>query len=202
MLRFSVRGLPRRQLGFNLIELMIGIAIFGFLMVVALPAFTTFLQNSKIKNAAETTIHGINVARAEAVRRNAPVRFQLVSTLTSACALSASSLNWVVSLTDPTGGCDATPGGGNIVQTKSGTEGTDTVVVSTTGGSSLVFNGLGRVIGAGITQMMFTNPAGGACVHVDATNGTMRCLRIDVSTSGSAKICDPKVTDATDPRFC
>lgn len=195
--------LPKqRQQGFNLIELMIGIAIFATLMMLAIPTFTVFLANQKIKNAAETTIAGINIARAEAVRRNATVRFQFVSNLTSGCALSATSLAWVASISDPTGACDAPPGGGNIIQAKSASDGTDNIAMTVTGGSTLTFNGLGRVSGAGITQVMFTSPTIGVCEHVDATNGTMRCMQITISTSGSAKICDPKVTDATDPRIC
>ena len=186
------------QRGATLIELMIALAIVGLLMLLGLPAFSTFLQNTQIRNAAETTLSGITLARAEALRRNATVRFQLVSNLTSGCALSATSLNWVVSLADPSGACDAAP---SIVQKKSAREGTGNVTVATTGGSTLVFNGLGRVIGAGITRFDFSNNSG-ACEHVDATNGTMRCLSILVSTGGQAKLCDPKVTDVTDPRRC
>jgi type IV fimbrial biogenesis protein FimT len=186
------------QRGVTLIEVMITLAIIGLLMLLGLPAFSTFLQNTQIRNAAETTLSGVTLARAEALRRNATVRFQLVSNLTSGCALSATSLNWVVSLADPSGACDAAP---SIVQKKSAREGTANVSVATTGGTTLVFNGLGRVVGAGITQFDFSN-ASGACEHVDVTNGTMRCLRILVSTGGQAKLCDPKVTDVTDPRRC
>jgi len=187
------------QRGVTLIELMLGIAIFGILMTLAIPAFTQFLQNQKMKNAAETTMHGLTLARGEAVRRNQSIRFQFVSTLTSGCALSSSDLNWVVSVSDPTGACDAPPGGGNIVQVKSAREGTEGVAMAATGGSSITFTGLGRVSGAGITQIDFTFPGGGTCQHA---GGEMRCMRVLVTTSGAAKICDPKVTDNTDPRIC
>lgn len=199
------RAAPPTQRGVTLIELMIGIAIVSILMTLAIPAFNTFLRNTKIKNAAETTIQGLNLARAEAVRRNSTIRFQFVSDLTSGCALSSTSLAWVVSVSDPTGACDATPGGSTapqIVQAKSAGEGTDNVTLTTTGGSTVTFNGLGRVVGASITQMVFRNPTGGTCTHEDTSNGTMRCMQINVSTGGSLKLCDPKVTDATDPRIC
>lgn len=197
----------RAERGLTLIELAIGLAIFGVLMALALPNFTVFLRNTEIKNAAETTLSGINLARVEAVRRNASVRFQLVSDLTSACALSASSLNWVVSLDSAAGKCDIAPSdttAPRTIQSKSVLEGTRNVVVSATGGSTIVFNALGRVSTAGITQIDLSNPAGGACEHV-VSDGPMRCLRVLVSAGGQVKLCDPQVplsTPPVDPREC
>lgn len=197
------RGL-RRMRGVSLVELMIGLAIVGIIMTIGLPSFNIFLQNTQIKNAAETTLAGITLARAEAVRRNALVRFSLVSDLTSGCVLSTGSLNWIVSLSDPTGKCDIAPSetvAPLTVQKKSASEGSPNITVAATGSSAIVFNGLGRPSGASITQLNFSNVTG-VCEHVDPTNGTMRCLRVLVSTGGQAKLCDPKVTDATDPRYC
>ena len=200
------------QRGVTLIELMIGLAIVALVLFLGVPSFAIFLQNTQIRNAAETTLQGLDLARAEAVRLNAPVRFQLVSDFTSGCTLSATSLNWIVSLTDPTGLCNIAPAGGNaslpgaaapqIIEEKAGSEGNPNVVVVATGGSNAVFNGLGRLASAGITQLDFSNPAGGTCTYVDAVNGKMRCMRIQLSGGGQAKMCDPKVTDTTDPRIC
>ncbi|MGH3511955.1 MAG: GspH/FimT family pseudopilin [Pseudonocardiaceae bacterium] len=200
------------QLGVTLIELMIGLAIVALVLFLGVPSFAIFLQNTQIRNAAETTLQGLNLARAEAVRLNAPVRFQLVGDFTSGCALSSTSLNWIVSLTDPTGLCNISPAGGNaslpgaaapqIIEEKAGSEGSPNVAVVATGGSSAVFNGLGRLASAGITQLDFSDPAGGTCTYVDAVNGKMRCMRIQLSSGGQAKMCDPKVTDTTDPRVC
>jgi prepilin-type N-terminal cleavage/methylation domain-containing protein len=74
------------QRGFTLVEMAIGLAIFGVLLAMALPNFTIFLQNSQIKNAAETTLTGLTLAKTEAVRRNVTMRFQLMTTVTDACA--------------------------------------------------------------------------------------------------------------------
>ena len=118
-----------------------------------------------------------------------------------------------VSLTTPgysftsntgTGLCNTAPSdttAPQIVQKQSAREGMSNVTVATTGGNTIVFSGLGRVTGAGITQLDFSN-ASGTCEHLDPAAGTMRCLRIRMSTGGQTKICDPKVTVATDPRFC
>ena len=189
------------QRGVSLIEMMIALAIVALVMFVGVPAFSGFLQNTKIRNAAETTLSGITLAHAEALRRNQTVRFQLVSTLTSACALSATGMNWVVSLTDPTSKCDVAPSEATAPQTiqkKSSSEGTQQITVATAGGSLISFNGLGRATGASITQLDFSNSTG-TC---ETVGGNMRCLRIMVSPGGQVKLCDPKVTSATDPRKC
>lgn len=190
--------------GFTLIELLIGLAVMGILLSIALPAFSRFLQNTKIRNAAELTVTGLNLARAEAMRRNSSVRFQMVSDLTAGCSASNASLNWVVSVADPTGACDQAPSdtaAPRIIQKRSGLEGTAGVAVSTNGGSGAVFNGLGRVTSGGLTQLDFSSTQG-TCEHVDPANGTRRCLRILLSTGGQAKMCDPAVGDNTDPRYC
>jgi type IV fimbrial biogenesis protein FimT len=194
--------LRRLQAGVTMIELLMGLAIVGMLMFVAVPSFSTFLQNTQIRNAAETTMSGLNLARAEALRRNTTIRFQFVSDLTSACTLSSASLSWVVSVADPVGACDATPSdttAPQIVQKRSAADGTSNITAATTGGTAVTFNGLGRLTGSGITQVDFSNARGGVCEHVDPTNGTMRCLRVMISSGGQAKMCDPKVTTAGPP---
>jgi type IV fimbrial biogenesis protein FimT len=61
------------QRGVTLVEVLIGLAVIGVLLSLALPNFATFLRNTEIKNAAETTLSGLNLARAEALH-SAPVR--------------------------------------------------------------------------------------------------------------------------------
>ncbi|MGQ0545942.1 MAG: GspH/FimT family pseudopilin [Betaproteobacteria bacterium] len=202
--------LKTAQAGVSLIELMVGLAIAAFLLFLGVPEFANFLQNTQIRNAAETTLAGMTLAKAEAVRRNAPVRFQLVSDLTAGCTVSgaalsnSTALSWVVSLENPAGACNVAPSdtAPQIVQKKSAAEGSRNVLVSTTGAPTLTFNGLGRVSGAGGLQRLDFRSASGVCVHVDDVNGTMRCLAIMVTSGGSIKMCDPKVGDVTDPRHC
>lgn len=198
----------RQGLGFSIVEMMIAIVIAALLLFIGLPNMALWLNNTRVRTAGETLLTGLNLARVEAVRRNATVRFQLVNDLTSACALSTGGTSWVVSLADPAGACNADPSDVNapqIIQKKSGAEGTSAVVLTASGAATVHFNGLGRVTSPGgvanMTNIEITNPAG-VCQHVDAVNGTIRCLRIRISTGGEVKMCDPAVTDATDPRIC
>ena len=94
-----------------------------------------------------------------------------------------------------------------ILQKRSGAEGTSNATVESAGdGTSVVFNGLGRVSPAfavlPITQIVVKNPAGGDCQD---NKGRMRCLRLTVSNGGEVRMCDPAVdpaVDKNDPRLC
>lgn len=192
------------QRGFTIIELVITLALFGVLLGLGIPAFTTFIQNAQIRNAAENAMTGINLARAEAVQRNSTVRFQLVTDLTGGCTLSQASGTWIVSQDSAEGLCNVAPSetvAPRTIRKQSAQEGSSKVAVTATGSSSIVFNGLGRIVGTGISQIDI-NHATLTCEHVDLVNGSARCLRILVSTGGLAKLCDPKMAVTTDPRYC
>jgi type IV fimbrial biogenesis protein FimT len=192
--------LRQAQRGVTLIELMIGLAIFAILLALAVPNFSIFMQNSRIRNAAEAIQNGLSLARVEAVRRNANVQF----------ALGANS-SWTIGCETVVAGCPAT------IQQKTASEGTSSVsvvtseVVASTGveaaapifTTTLSFNGLGRLSNATLPAgnnafFDISNPAGGTCAVL---NGPMRCLRVVVTPGGQVRMCDPKLP-ASDPQAC
>lgn len=190
--------------GFSLVELMITVAVLALVLMLGLPNIAAWLQNTQIRNSAEATVAGLQLARTEALRRNRQVRFNVVNTLDASCSLIATGGSWVVSMADPAGKCDAAPSDTAdplILQKRSGEEGTSNVVIAAST-SSVFFNGLGSastpIPGVPI-QFAVSNPSGGTCQGV---GGQMRCLQINVSASGSVRMCDPAVLDAADPRKC
>jgi type IV fimbrial biogenesis protein FimT len=162
--------------GFSLVELMVTVAVLSLLMVLAVPSFTEWIQNSRIRTAAESVQNGVQLARAEAVRRNARVEFALVGT----------GGGWVVRFA----------GGGATIQARSGSEGAGGVVLSTVpeDATSVAFDGLGR------SDNTLT------AINVDVPTSALpaaqsRDLRITIGTGG-VRMCDPNVSDSTDPRKC
>jgi len=170
------------QLGLNLIEVMISLAVLSILIGLGAPGFVEWLQNQQIRAAAEATLNGLQVARGEAVRRNTPVRFQLVSDLTSNCVLSADSLtapvsvSWVVSLANPTGACDAptdsgqpVPPPGRILQKRTSAEGSPNTEARSVfvpsppaapdpqAASTVTFAALGNVIANAVSDQIGSN---------------------------------------------
>lgn len=104
-----------RERGFSLIELLITLAIAGIILAMGVPPLLTVIASTQSRSVAESIQTGLKLARAEAIARNAPMRFQFVTDLTSACAYSTSSMLWVVSQTDQANcgqvatKCNATP---------------------------------------------------------------------------------------------
>lgn len=193
-----------RTRGMTLVEIAVGLVIVGLLMVLALPNFSQWLQNSQIRTAAESIQNGLQLAKTEAVRRNTTVRFQLADTATASCVLTTSGTNWIVSQDDPTGACNAAASdtaSPRIVQARPAAEGTANVVVAA-GQSAIVFNGMGRVtpVPAATIAIALSNPTGGTCAVLGG-GGTMRCLNVTVSTGGQVRMCDPALA-STDPRGC
>ncbi|MBK7423660.1 MAG: GspH/FimT family pseudopilin [Propionivibrio sp.] len=89
-----------------MIELLIGVAVLGILLALGASSFRVWIGNMRIRTTAEAIQNGLQLARGEAVRRNALVRFQLVNDLTAGCA-DIDTSNRIVSYDNPAGACDA-----------------------------------------------------------------------------------------------
>lgn len=196
----------RGMRGFTLIELMVVVAILGILLGIGIPSYKVWMENTKIRNEAQSITNALQLARVEAIRRNVSVRFQLVSTLDGSCANSATGPDWVISMQSVAGQCGAAPSdtvAPQLLYSHAG--GVSTGKISYSGKSSagaaaavITFNGYGRVIAnAGGSPTMATVDVGSSIL----TASQQRNLRISVTAGGNIKMCDPAVS-VTDPRAC
>lgn len=81
--------------GFTLIELMVTIAVLAILLVVAVPGFDMVRNVSRLSAGANDMVTGLQLARAESIRRNARVVFcQSADGLT--CADAGAWTGWIV----------------------------------------------------------------------------------------------------------
>lgn len=170
----------QNQRGFTLLELAIGLAVIAILATMAVPAFQHWTQNTQIRNGAEGILNGLQIARAEAVRRNVIIQF----------ALTTGSGWTIATAAAPT----------TILQSRSAGEGSvgAAVTASPAGATTISFNGMGWIV---------PNADGSSTLStVDVTSSSMtgsaiRPLRVVLAAGGSPKMCDPAVP-STDPRAC
>lgn len=174
-----------RQSGFSLIELMIVLVIVGIGLLVGLPSYANWVANSRIRNAAESIQNGLQLARSEAVRRNARVSFVL-----------AADSGWTLGCVAATAECPA------AIQSRAASEGSagTTAVMSNSGTANTVFF---NSFGASVTA---AGAAGPARVDIDVDSATLaaadsRNLRVSIFSGGSVRMCDPNL-GGTDPRRC
>lgn len=196
-----------RQSGVSLVEILIGVAIMGMLFAYGVPSFRDWIQNTQIRNGAEAIQSGLQLARAEAIRRNSLV--QLVGNVAGNSSWTVSCVTVVGIDQDGDGKIDC-PGAGtnpNNIQAYTSAEGARNALVAgvnvpmVAGLPTIVFNGLGRVTPLPATDIRIdiSNPVGGNCIPA----GTMRCLSILVSTGGQIRMCDPAVAyTAATPQGC
>lgn len=59
--------------GFTLIEMMVTVAVLAILTMIALPNYRTFVLNSRMTAQANDFLVALQLARSEAIKRNAPV---------------------------------------------------------------------------------------------------------------------------------
>ena len=200
-------ALPQR--GFTIVELLVGITLLAVLLGLGAPAMGTYLQNSKLASVASGYFTGIQMARAEAIRRNVRTEFVLtndpVSTPDIANALTPAiaGRNWVVrAASGPAAFASA-------VETKAGAEGEGSAAAAAivvTGSASapavfdgrIPFNGFGGTADGAPYQVDITNPSIGTCA---ALGGKVRCRRITISPGGQIMSCDP-AAPAGDSRAC
>jgi type IV fimbrial biogenesis protein FimT len=168
-----------RSAGFTLIELMITIVILAILLYVALPNFAVWMQNTQIRTAGEAILNGMQLARAEAIRRNVSVELRMDV-----------SSGWTARI----------PGTGEVIQSRLAGEGSGAalVTIAPVGAKTVTFNSFGSVATNGdgtptVTEIKIDSPA------IAAADSRELCIL--VRAGGNVRLCDPQVP-AADTRTC
>ncbi len=182
-----------RQLGFTLVELMIGVVVLAILLSLAIPNFQQWILNSQVRNAAESIKNGLQRARAEAVARNTNVEFALLgddATCYDAVTLISSTCSsWEVRL----------PGSG-VIDSRSSSEGSPAVkrTVTPPGATTATFNSFGLLAyNSGVTTAAAAAASTLTGILVDSTKlpaDVSRELNVVISSpGGNVRMCDPNL---------
>ncbi len=209
--------------GMSLVEIMIAVSIVAIMFAAAAPSFSDWIQNTKIRNAAESIQNGLNLAKSEAVHRNTVAQF--VSCGGSSWNVIASSSNASANVC----AANAATAGWENIQTRPSQNGSNTALVDSSQ-PTIGFSGMGKqtsttdiansaatpnppvavdfnvsatVNGASCFCPSGHNPADcGYPVSVPySSTGKLRCLRVSVSSGGQIRMCDPALPSGT-PQGC
>lgn len=167
----------RVQRGFTLIEAMVVVAVVAVVASIAAPSLATMVTNNRVRTAADGLLSGLQLARAEAIRRNTLVSFTLDT-----------APGWTVAVVAPAATVQRRPAGEG--------SGSGLQITSLNNQTNLRFDATGMVAGfntaANLSQVTIAPPAGAAGDS----------LRIDVFAGGQIRLCNLSITRADDPRRC
>ncbi len=194
----------RKQRGVTLIELMVAISVLGILLALAIPNFSRMIQDAQNRTAAESLLNGLQLARAEALRRSTPVRFSLTDkdgkvAWTVGCANAALCPASIQERLPEEGGGNARVGITTAALVKPFTA--DTFATALTAGAGLAkpafvtFDSFGRASAAAGTEIS----------RIDITNAQTTSARryvVTITGGGQVRMCDPDAKLNGKPQGC
>jgi len=194
--------------GVTLIELAVVLAVVAILFAQAAPSFSAWIHNTQVRTAGESIQNGMQLARAEAIRRNRSVMFWLTSAATPpqadwlvGCARPPAGAPSVPEAAGDCPGSDTTAGPTYWIQRQAAADqqtALPQVTITPVLANNVTFNSLGMVTlnvdgSAPITRIDVTDPS--------IPTASARPLRVTVS-GGQIRMCDPNLSPTADSRGC
>jgi type IV fimbrial biogenesis protein FimT len=185
--------IARAHRGFTLIELMVALSIAVMLLVLAAPGYVRWLAETEVQNGASTLLNGLQVAQAEAIKRNVNVQFVLDPTTATG--------GWSAQLAS-----DGTPIPNAYGEFRGGAE-RMVFTVAPAGQTTVTFTPLGQI------QEDLDNPQTGRIQRITVSSPkTPQARQVVVGldeagtrrSSAKMQVCDPNFTTfaGPDPKVC
>jgi type IV fimbrial biogenesis protein FimT len=196
-----------RASGFTMIELVVTMAIFAFLVAISVSTMQKWVADAKVRAVADSLQNGIRLAQTEALRRGRQVVFALTDTANPAPGFAgATTGKYWAAQTIPADASEAAVivGSGPVMA------GGSTVTVAGPP-VALCFNSVGRLVtqtSPGVTGVVCISPIQavyGSLMWTYAVSQAQadRSLTVEVALGGQIHLCDPSQTlSATNPYGC
>jgi type IV fimbrial biogenesis protein FimT len=206
------------QRGVTLIELAIVLAVVALLYSLAAPSFTVWIHSAQIRTAAESMQNGLQLARAEAIRRNRSVYFWLSSTATPKAAdwlvgCSGLSISGAGAVPEAVGDCPGSATDVAAPANATGSTGINWIQRQAASDQQITFpqiqifpNNTTGVVTFGSLGLVVANADGTTpLTEIDVSDPSLTTahpLHVTIS-GGQIRMCDPSTQlPSTDPRHC
>jgi type IV fimbrial biogenesis protein FimT len=192
---------PNIARGFNLVEVMVALAIVAMLIAFVAPSSATWIQNTRLRSTAESVARGLQMARLEAMKRNTTVAFNLTD---------ANSSAWTVCLYDVVN--DVCQAAQPLLAQRDASEDNSTTKL----GADTALSNPATALAPGnnVPSRSGFDPYGrlsttvlNPLMRIDVRNPTLaaadeRRLVIFINLGGQIRVCDPKLSIAVNPQGC
>ena len=193
----------RRASGFTMIEMSVTLTIFAILVIMGVPAMTTWIRNNKVRTVSDSLQTGLRLAQAESLRRSRQVVFALTNSTTPAqkpLPAVVDGTSWAVwTVPSMTDGSEQP----EFIQSGVLSNASTNVQVISNGTAAVCFNSVGRLTNnasANVTAItggaICSQPTVGA-PPVQQFNisipGGDRPLQVNLGLGGQVHMCDPGV---------
>ncbi len=193
---------PARAAGFTLLEAMITLGIFAILTALAVPSMSLWINNTKVRGAADALQNGVRLAQSESLRRSRRVVFSLTNGTAPQTAVANGSSWSIYTIPSLTGETPVFIGAGEITTLSSG--------ITITGAAAICFSSMGRLTpvasgatGVGAPCNLPTAPPVSTYDFVIPPPRSDRPLRVLVALGGQVHMCDRgKTLSLADPDGC
>ena len=179
------------MVGFTLIELLTTLGVAAVLVAIAVPAFTSFVQNDRDVGQVNSLVASLNYARSEAIKRASPNGVVMCpSTDLKVCNLTANwAGGWIVAYQDP-----VKPGNSQLLQAVPAFGGSNTVTPVGAAAAGITFhsNGLVTPMGAAPLTIRICDTRGAAYARDVEVNSIGRVAASQTpgkSVAGTALAC-------------
>ena len=172
--------------GFTLLEVLVVITVFGIMMVFAVPNLKDWIARTSVRSGVEDARNAMQLAQAEAAKRNGLVEFSLLSSRPAPAtgnvfntAGTANGSFWVVRVVPAEKGKDK-------AYVQGGDFGSRALDIS--GDANIVFNGLGQALSEASTWLAASK------VYRIKSKSTQYAMCVFVRPGGAVRWCDPRMS--------
>lgn len=163
----------KNQYAFTLIELMVTLAVFTILVVLAVPSMNSYTNSNRLSTETNSLVGALNIARSEAVKRRTNISV-CKSADGATCGDNTVSWGngWIVFVNTDNDSPAQVDGGEEILSIYGAINANDTLQVSGALANFVTYrsNGFGSALG----DMIFCDPRGPGSARVVSINRTGR----------------------------